>query len=61
MQGLLPDKHQRKIFDMLVQAGLETIVREGEVSIIVECASYHYPVLCYLFIVSSFEPGKYSS
>ncbi|KAK2148385.1 hypothetical protein LSH36_500g00027 [Paralvinella palmiformis] len=30
MQGLLPDKHQRKIFDMLVQAGLETIVREGE-------------------------------
>ena len=32
MQGIIPMKHERRIFDMLIQAGLDSIVKEGEVS-----------------------------
>ena len=31
MNGLLPDKHLRKIYDMLVQTGIDSVIREGEV------------------------------
>ena len=31
MGGIIPDKHQRKVFDMLIQAALDSIVKEGEV------------------------------
>ena len=32
MQGIIPMKHERKVFDMIVQAGLNSIFKEGEVS-----------------------------
>jgi len=32
MQGIVPEKHQRRIFDQLIQSGLDLVVKEGEVS-----------------------------
>lgn len=32
MQGIIPDKHQRKVFDMLVQSSLDLVMKEGDVS-----------------------------
>lgn len=31
MQAIVPEKHQRKIFDLLIQSGLDTLIKEGEV------------------------------
>jgi len=31
MQGIVPEKHQRRIFDQLIQSGLDLVVKEGEV------------------------------
>ena len=31
MDGVIPEKHQRRVFDMLVQSGLDHVVKEGEV------------------------------
>ena len=31
MQGIIPMKHERKIFDMLIQASLDSVIKEGEV------------------------------
>ena len=31
MQGIIPDKHQRKVFDILVQGPLDLVMKEGEV------------------------------
>lgn len=31
MGGIIPEKNQRKVFDMLIQSGLDSIVKEGEV------------------------------
>ena len=31
MQGIIPMKHERKVFDNIVQAGLDSIVKEGKV------------------------------
>ncbi|KAK2185572.1 hypothetical protein NP493_228g06031 [Ridgeia piscesae] len=30
MQAIIPEKHQRKIFDLLIQSGLDTLIKEGE-------------------------------
>lgn len=30
MQGIISDKHQRKVFDILVQSPLDTVMKEGE-------------------------------
>ena len=32
MGGIIPDKHRRKVFEMLIQSGLDSIVKEGEVN-----------------------------
>ena len=32
MQAIIPEKHQRKIFDLLIQSGLDTLIKEGEVN-----------------------------
>jgi len=34
MQGIVPEKNQRRIFDQLIQGGLDVVVKEGEVSLI---------------------------
>jgi len=31
MQGIVPEKHQRRIFDQLIQSGLDLVIKEGEV------------------------------
>jgi len=31
MQGMVPEKHQRKVFDLLIQGALDVIVKDGEV------------------------------
>jgi len=31
MQGIVPEKHQRRIFDQLIQSGLDMVIKEGEV------------------------------
>jgi len=31
MQGIVPEKHQRRIFDQLIQPGLDMVIKEGEV------------------------------
>ena len=31
MQGIIPEKHQRKVFDILIQAPLDLVMKEGEV------------------------------
>ncbi len=38
MQGIIPDKQQRRCFETLIQAALDAIVKEGEVS--VNCQAY---------------------
>ena len=32
MEGIVPVKHQHKVFDNLIQAALESVKKEGEVS-----------------------------
>jgi hypothetical protein len=39
MQGIVPEKNQRRIFDQLIQGGLDVVVREGEVSVILHYVS----------------------
>ena len=34
MQGIVPEKNQRRIFDQLIQGGLDVVVKEGEVCLI---------------------------
>ena len=31
MQGIIPERHQRKIFDLLIQAAFDSVIKEGEV------------------------------
>ena len=31
MQGIIPEKHLRKIFDLLIQAAFDSLTKEGEV------------------------------
>ena len=43
MQGIVPEKHQRRIFDQLIQSGLDLVIKEGEVWL-------KYPFAIVLFI-----------
>ena len=39
MQGVIAEKHARKIFDMLLQAPLDLVMKDGEVSVSISSSS----------------------
>ena len=40
MQGIIPEKHGRQVFDVLIKSSLESVVKEGEVSTV--CTQIFY-------------------
>ncbi len=44
MKGIIPEKHERKVFDMIIVSALDSMVKEGEVSAMVKIFQF-YPRL----------------
>lgn len=41
MQGIIPEKQQRQIFEQLIQGALDQVVKDGEVGLIISIHKGH--------------------
>lgn len=58
MQAIIPEKHQRKIFDLLIQSGLDTLIKEGEVRSDIGIDKIELKLRIYTFKVAVLIPVK---